>query len=127
MNLKGDEDLPALLELARRHPDNEAVRRATYRLLKDDVPGLVKIYRDLAQEDPDEPFHVLNLARAYTHTGQDSLAVLQFRKYVKLEPTSEGYRELGEVYERMGKAELASQALRRAEQLAVEEAEEDQE
>jgi Flp pilus assembly protein TadD len=50
------------------------------------------------------------------------LAVLQYRKYVKMEATSEGYRELGEIYERMGKSELASQALRRSAQLAEQEA-----
>lgn len=43
---------------------------------------------------------MLNLARAYAHTG--SVVWLCRRlQYVKMEPTSEGYRELGETYERM--------------------------
>ncbi len=107
----------------RRYPDDERIRQAILRGYADDVPGLLKVFRELSLEGPDEPYHVLNLARAYAHTGSDSLAVLQYRKYVKIEPTSEGYRELGATYERMGKGELASQALRRSQQLAEQEAE----
>lgn len=123
VNLSGQETAEQLVQMIQRYPDDKQIRQALFRSYSDDVPGLLKVFRDLSQEDADEPYHVLNLARAYAHTGSDSLAVLQYRKYIKLEPTSEGYRELGEVYERMGKSELASQAHRRAEQLALQEAE----
>lgn len=121
VNLTGGEDRDALLRLLHRHPEHKGVRAALYRSFADDVAGLVRAFRDLVAEDPDEVYHVLNLARAFAHSGSDSMAILQFRKYVKLEATSEGYRELGEAYERMGKGELASQAFRRAEQLLAEE------
>ena len=125
VNLHGAESNSELAGLIARYPDDPDVRKAVFRAFADDTPSLLKLFRDLAQEDPDEPYHVLNLARAYTHTGSDSLGVLQYRKYVKMEPTSEGYRELGELYDRLGKAELAQQALRRAELLAEQEAEDD--
>lgn len=121
--LSGEESNEELVALLSRHPDDERIRQAILRAYVDDVPGLLKIFRELSLESPDEPYHVLNLARAYAHTGSDSLAVLQYRKYVKIEPTSEGYRELGETYERMGKGELANQALRRSQQLAEQESE----
>lgn len=121
--LTGEESNEELVSLLSRNPDHERVRQAVLRGYVDDVPGLLKVFRELSLESPDEPYHVLNLARAYAHTGSDSLAVLQYRKYVKMEPTSEGYRELGETYERMGKGELASQALRRSQQLAEQESE----
>lgn len=121
VNLSGQESAEELVQLIARYPDEPAVRSALFRAYSDDTTSLLKIFRELCQDDPDEPYHVLNLARAYAHTGSDSLAVLQYRKYVKMEATSEGYAELGEVYERMGKAELASQAKRRAQQLAEQE------
>lgn len=119
--LTGSETTEELVGLLGRFPEDEKVRLAILRGFADDIPSLLKVFRELSLEAPDEPYHVLNLARAYAHTGSDSLAVLQYRKYVKMEPTSEGYRELGSTYERMGKGELASQALRRAEQLAEQE------
>jgi hypothetical protein len=118
LHLSGQETVEELVQLLSQRPYEKKVRSAIYLALSDDVPGLLKIFRELSQECPDEPYHVLNLARAYAHTGSDSLAVLQYRKYVKMEATSEGYQELGQIYERMGKAELASQAYKRAEQLA---------
>lgn len=121
VTLTGQETTEELIALLGRYPDDERIRNAILRAYSDDVPGLLKVFREFTVEDPDEPYHVLNLARAYAHTGSDSLAVLQYRKYVKMEPTSEGYRELGQIYERMGKAELASQALRRSEQLSQQE------
>jgi tetratricopeptide (TPR) repeat protein len=121
VTLTGSETTDELVSLLSRFPENDKIRVAILRGFADDVPSLLKVFRELSLEAPDEPYHVLNLARAYAHTGSDSLAVLQYRKYVKMEPTSEGYRELGNTYERMGKGELASQALRRAEQLAEQE------
>lgn len=122
VHLRGDENIDELVPILARYPDESKVRKAVYHCLADDVPALLKVFRELTQEDSGEPYHVLNLARAYAHTGSESLAVLQYRKYVKMEATSEGYRELGEIYERMGKSELASQALRRSAQLAEQEA-----
>jgi predicted Zn-dependent protease len=117
--LSGSESLEELVTLTTREPDNPYARQAIYGHLGEDPPRLVQVYRALATDYGDEdPYHVLNLARAYVHTGSDSLAVLQLRKYVKNEPTAEGYQELGEVYERMGKGELAQQAFKKAEQLS---------
>ena len=125
VHLTGQESQDDLVGLIRRYPDDSQVRSALFRAFSDDAAALLRVFRELAQDDADEPYHVLNLARAYAHTGSDSLAVLQYRKYVKLEKTSEGYRELGQVYERMGKSELASQAMRQAEILAQQEAEDE--
>ncbi|MBS2034052.1 tetratricopeptide repeat protein [bacterium] len=122
VTLTGSETTDQLVSMLSRFPEDGRIRLAILRSFSDDIPGLLKVFRELSLEAPDEPYHVLNLARAYAHTGSDSLAVLQYRKYVKMEPTSEGYRELGQTYERMGKSELASQAMRRAEQLAEQEA-----
>ncbi len=123
ISLSGDESVEELVQMIARNPDDEKIRAAILRAFADDVPGLLKVFRELSLEAPEEPYHVLNLARAYAHSGSDSLAVLQYRKYVKMEATSEGYRELGQIYERMGKADLAAQALSRSEQLGKREAE----
>ncbi|MBT9583218.1 tetratricopeptide repeat protein [bacterium] len=123
ISLSGEESVEELVQMIARYPDDEKIRAAILRAFADDVPGLLKVFRELSLEAPEEPYHVLNLARAYAHSGSDSLAVLQYRKYVKMEATSEGYRELGQIYERMGKVDLAAQALSRSEQLSKREAE----
>lgn len=116
----GQEDVATLTALIAQHPRNKDVRVRLYHAYADDMAGLVKLFRDLVQENPDEPYHVLNLGRAFAHSGSDSMAILQLRKYTKLESTSEGFWELGDTYDRMDKKELAQQAKARAEELKAE-------
>ncbi len=124
LTLTGNEDRDALTSLIKKYPDRRDIREALYDSLGEDLASLVKIFRDLVQEQPDEAYHVINLGRAFVYSGSDSMAILQFRKYVKLEATAEGYTELGETYLRMGKTELGQQAIARAAELqALEDAE----
>jgi len=104
----------ALQELRKRVQADETNHEALYALLKDDPASLVRFYKDLATEHASQPLHALNLARAYVHTGSDSLAVHQYRRFLKARPTPEAYGELAQAYQRLGKSELAATTLKKA-------------
>lgn len=108
------ESLQDLRQRVQASPADETNHQALYALLKDDPASLVRFYKELATEFPNQPLHVLNLARAYVHTGSDSLAVHQYRRFLKAKPTPEAYGELAQAYQRLGKSELAATTLKKA-------------
>lgn len=74
--------------------------------------GLVEFFRDLQKSAPDDWRAVLNLARAYSKTGKDSLAVVQLQKLLRSESDCpEVWMELAGCYKRLDKVELALRAL----------------
>jgi len=114
-------DLEALVEycknLAGVKPTDAATRHRIFELLGEDRVRLQGLYRKLTQEFPDEPYHILNLARAYVASGQDNIALVHLRKYQAVAQTAEVYQELAGVYSRLGKEDMAAKALKTAEGL----------
>ncbi|MCE7874734.1 hypothetical protein DYH09_30805, partial [bacterium CPR1] len=110
-------DLDDLREQLFEHPTDAALRARALELLGQDPSGLVRFYRELSARLPESAPHLLNVARAYVHSQQDQLAVLNFQKALKLEGTAEGYHELSQVYVRLGKNELASKTAEKAREL----------
>ena len=73
---------------------------------------LVDFYRDLQKSDPENLNHLLNLAKVYSVTGKDSLAVVQLQKLLRADSgLKDGWMELALCYIRLGKQELAQRAL----------------
>ncbi|MBX3167708.1 MAG: tetratricopeptide repeat protein [Candidatus Eremiobacteraeota bacterium] len=74
--------------------------------------GLVDFYRDLQKAHPEDWRLVVSLARAYSKTGKDSLAVVQLQKLLRNESQhAEVWMELAICYKRLDKLELALRAL----------------
>lgn len=81
-------------------------------LAPDQGRGLVDFYRDLQKAHPDDWKLVVALARAYSKTGKDSLAVVQLQKLLRNESQHpEVWMELATCYKRLDKLELALRAL----------------
>jgi predicted Zn-dependent protease len=81
-------------------------------LAPDQGRGLVDFFRDLQKNNPDDWRQVVNLARAYSKTGKDSLAVVQLQKLLRTESQhAEVWMELATCYKRLDKTELALRAL----------------
>ncbi len=81
-------------------------------LAPDQGRGLVDFYRDLQKTYPDDWRLVVSLARAYSKTGKDSLAVVQLQKLLRNESQhAEVWMELASCYKRLEKMELALRAL----------------
>ncbi len=109
-----DPQVADLRQRVQASPADDTNHQALYALLKDDPASLVRFYKELATEFPNQALHALNLARAYVHTGSDSLAVHQYRRFLKAKPTPEAYGELAQAYQRLGKSELAATTLKKA-------------
>lgn len=109
-----DPQLADLRQRVQASPADDTNHETLYALLKDDPASLVRFYKELATEFPNQALHALNLARAYVHTGSDSLAVHQYRRFLKAKPTPEAYGELAQAYQRLGKSELAATTLKKA-------------
>lgn len=96
-----------LLAALAADPESEESYRVAVSHFGDDGKSMIKFFRDLVSKNKDEPTHIRNLARAYVSTDQSTLAVIQFQKYLKKVPTAEGYEELAQTYESLGKEDLA--------------------
>lgn len=81
-------------------------------LAPDQGRGLVDFYRDLQKNHPDDWRMVVALARSYSRTGKDSLAVVQLQKLLRGETQQpDVWMELATCYRRLDKIELALRAL----------------
>ena len=95
-------------------PTNKKIHDWIYSLLQahDQGRGLVDFYRDIQKNHPDDWRHLVNLSRAYSHTGKDSLAVVQLQKLLRTDSTlREVWIDLALCYQRLDKPELALRAL----------------
>ena len=76
---------------------------------------LIDFYRQLQRNHPDDWRHLVNLARAYSATGKDSLAVVQLQKLLRTDSSLlEVWMDLAMCYQRLKKTELALRALNSA-------------
>jgi len=81
-------------------------------LAPDQGRGLVDFYKDLQRSAPEDWRLLVCLARAYSKTGKDSLAVVQLQKLLRSDSQHpEVWMELAMCYRRLEKLELALRAL----------------
>ena len=95
-------------------PMNKRIHEWIMSLLQahDQGRGLIDFYRDLLKHHPEDWRHLVNLARAYSQTGKDSLAVVQLQKLLRTDSTlREVWIDLALCYVRLDKSELALRAL----------------
>ena len=69
------------------------------------------MFRELQKKNSDNPQYLLSLARAYSHVGKDTLAVVQFRKLLSNAPQPEVYLDLTRAYRRLKKMADATKTL----------------
>jgi tetratricopeptide (TPR) repeat protein len=83
--------------------------------LPDESRQLIDFYRQLQRIHPDDWRHLVNLARAYSATGKDSLAVVQLQKLLRTDSSLlEVWMDLALCYQRLKKTELALRAINSA-------------
>jgi tetratricopeptide (TPR) repeat protein len=83
--------------------------------LPDESRQLIDFYRQLQRVHPDDWRHLVNLARAYSATGKDSLAVVQLQKLLRTDSSLlEVWMDLALCYQRLKKTELALRAINSA-------------
>jgi len=81
-------------------------------LSPDQGRGLINFYADLQKSDPEDWRLLVCLARAYSKTGRDSLAVVHLQKVLRRNSEyPEVWMELATCYKRLDKPELAMRAL----------------
>ncbi|MBI3926323.1 MAG: tetratricopeptide repeat protein [Armatimonadetes bacterium] len=109
-----EERLDGYRQRLEQNPADAEVHQAVCFLLSDPAQSrrLIDFYRHLQREFPDAWQHQLNLARAYSQTGKDSMAVVQLQKLLRNDPTlTDVWMELARCYYRLQKVELALRAL----------------
>lgn len=102
-------DLETCVERVNADPKDEEAVNSALAIYADDKRGCVRFFRERVSQNADEPHHVLNLARAYSKTGADTLAVIHYQKYLRILPSDWAFEELAQVYDRLGKDELAQE------------------
>lgn len=76
---------------------------------------LIDFYRQLQRGYPDDWRYLVNLSRAYSATGKDSLAVVQLQKILRNDPSLlEVWMDLATCYFRLNKIELALRTINSA-------------
>ncbi len=83
--------------------------------LPDQSRELIDFFRQLQRVHPDDWKHLVNLSRAYSATGKDSLAVVQLQKLLRTDSgLLEVWMDLALCYQRLKKTELALRAINSA-------------
>lgn len=98
-------------------PFNEDLNKQIYEHfpLPAESRQLIDFYRQLQRNHSDDWRHLVNLARAYSATGKDSLAVVQLQKLLRTDSSLlEVWMDLALCYKRLKKTELALRALNSA-------------
>ncbi len=109
--------LNSLRDQLQEDPMNDAVHKQVYEVLSgpEASRALIDFYRQLQRSNPDDWRHLVNLARAYSETGKDSLAVVQLQKLLRSDPSlKEVWMDLARCYQRLNKIEVALRALNSA-------------
>lgn len=76
---------------------------------------LIDFYRQLQRLYPDDWRHLVNLGRAYSATGKDSLAIVQLQKLLRADSTLlDVWMDLAYCYHRLKKPELALRTINSA-------------
>ena len=77
--------------------------------------ALTTALREKSSAEPDEAVWLLLLARAFRKSGSETMAVIQYQKYIKAAPSPESYEELAQTYEEIGKDDFAAMTRKKAE------------
>lgn len=112
-----EQEMNALRDRLSQEPNNAALHERVYEMLSgpDNVRQMIDFYRQLQRSHPNDWRHLVNLARAYSKAGKDSLAVVQLQKLLRADPSlNEVWMELAACYTRLDKTELALRALNSA-------------
>ena len=96
------------------NPTDESLSSAVFEFHKDNMRTLTTVLRDRVSSN-DEPIWLLLLARAFRQGGSETMAVIQYQKYIKASPSPEAYEELAQTYEEIGKEDFAKMTRRKAE------------
>lgn len=109
-----EQALNDLRDAIEANPADQAAHDQVFAALSgpDNVRSLIDFYRNLQRGNSEDWRHLVNLARAYSKTGKDSLAVVQLQKLLRSDPNlKEVWMDLASCYQRLGKVELALRAL----------------
>ena len=96
-------------------PDDESVAEAVFALYTDSMRDLTTLLKERSNANPDQPAWLLLLARAFRRSGSETMAVIQYQKYIKVAPSPQAYEELAQTYEELGKEDFAKMTRRKAE------------
>ena len=96
-------------------PEDESVAEAVFGLYADSMRELTALLKERSNSSPDQPAWLLLLARAFRRSGSETMAVIQYQKYIKVAPSPEAYEELAQTYEELGKEDFAKMTRRKAE------------
>lgn len=96
---------------------NEALALHCLELGAGQESELLNVFRTLTKEHPEEPMHLRNFARAYLKVGKPLLAVVQYQKYLVVQPNPIAYRELAQIYLQLNRGKNAEEMIKKAEAL----------
>ena len=98
-------------------PQDPAVEAACFQFFldSDSMRSLTTALREKSSAEPDEAVWLLLLARAFRKSGSETMAVIQYQKYIKAAPSPESYEELAQTYEEIGKDDFAAMTRKKAE------------
>lgn len=112
-----EEDLHRVRDQIAEEPFNEELNRQIYTHfpIPEEARNLIDFYRQMQRLKPEDWRHLVNLARAYSATGKDSLAVVQLQKLLRTDASLlEVWMDLADCYMRLDKSELALRAFNSA-------------
>ncbi len=96
-------------------PNDDSVAEAVFNLYADSMRELTTLLKERSNANPEQPAWLLLLARAFRRSGSETMAVIQYQKYIKVAPSPEAYEELAQTYEELGKEDFAKMTRRKAE------------
>jgi tetratricopeptide (TPR) repeat protein len=96
-------------------PEDHAVSEGVFAIYADTLRDLTTLFKERSNSFPEQPAWLLLLARAYRRSGSETMAVIQYQKYIKVAPSPEAYEELAQTYEELGKEDFAKMTRRKAE------------
>lgn len=103
------------LETLDTAPDDDSVAEGVFAMYADSMRDLTTALKERSTSAPDQPAWLLLLARAFRRSGSETMAVIQYQKYIKVAPSPEAYEELAQTYEELGKEDFAKMTRRKAE------------
>ena len=112
-----EQELHSVRDQLSQDPFNKDLNASIYAHFppEQDARQLIDFYRQLQRSHADDWKHLVNLARAYSATGKDSLAVVQLQKLLRTDSSLlEVWMDLAQCYQRLNKTELALRALNSA-------------
>lgn len=97
------------------NPESNEIAEAVFAHFASNMRLLTTALRDRVTANPDRPIWLLLLARAFRRSSSETMAVIQYQKYIKANPTPEAYEELAQTYEQLGKEDFATMTRKKAE------------